>query len=319
MNPYLTIRNKPEQGKPVTNDALKEQGHGFENAYSFHYFRNVFEWDANECFNWHWHDEFEISYVNCEELICDIENEHIHLHKGDCLFINSRTLHQYTCVSKELSVGMWDSILFRPELIAPADSLLYQKYVSPIIHSDRSYLLFRKEDEWQNEILKFIEDAYRICEENNYFSELQLQTCLLTFWQLLASHQELFPPMNSESPSCLDQERLRAMLKFIWNNYHRNISLENIADAAFISVRTAQRCFRKTIQTTPLLYLQNYRLLCAKGKLLSSSGTILETALSCGFESSSYFDRIFKKVYNETPRQYIKRMKNAPSQTDEEH
>lgn len=309
MNPYLTIRIATEQRKPITNESLKEQGHAFENAYSFHYYHNEFDWDANECFNWHWHDEFEITIVNCEEMICDIENEHLHLHKGDCIFINSRSLHQYTCISKELSAGMWDSVLFRPELIAPADSILYQKYVSPIIHSDRTYLLFHEDDQWQNEIHKFMKQAHDICEANSYSTELQLQTCLLTFWQLLANHQELFPPVATESASGQEQERLRAMLKFIWNNYQKNISLENIADAAFISVRTAQRCFRKTIQTTPLLYLQNYRLICAKEKLISGSGTILETALSCGFESSSYFDRIFKKVYNETPRQYIKRVK----------
>lgn len=314
MNPYLTIRTTSEQRKPITNESLKEQGHAFENAYSFHYFHNIFDWEANECFNWHWHDEFEITVVNCEELICDIESEHLHLYKGDCIFINSRSLHQYICVSKELAKGMWDSVLFRPELIAPADSLLYQKYVSPIIHSDRTYLLFRKDDVWQKDIIRFIQDANRICSENNYSTELELQTCLLTFWQLLASHSELFPPVSSESASSQEQERLRAMLKFIWGNYHRNISLENIADAAFISVRTAQRCFKKTIQTTPLLYLQNYRLLCAKEKLISGSGTILETALSCGFESSSYFDRIFKKVYNETPRQYIKRVKSNNQQ-----
>lgn len=312
MNPYLTNRTTSDKRNPITNESLKEQGVGFENAYSFHYYHTVFDWDATEHFNWHWHDEFEITVVNCDEIICDIENDHLHLHKGDCLFINSRSLHQYAGVTQELTTGMWDSVLFRPELIAPADSLLYQKYVSPIIHSNRTYLLFKKDDPKQKGILEFIEEAYKICRENEYSTELQLQTCLLTFWQLLASQQELFPPVSTDSASNQEQERLRAMLKYIWSNYQKNISLENIADAAFISVRTAQRCFRKTIQTTPLLYLQNYRLLCAKEKLISGSGTILETALSCGFESSSYFDRIFKKVYHETPRQYIKRVKQTP-------
>lgn len=311
MNPYLTIRTTGERRQPVTNESLKEQGDAFENAYSFHYYHNVFEWDAKECFNWHWHDEFEITFVKCDELVCDIENEHLLLKKGDCVFINSRILHQYTSADSEFSQGMWDSVLFRPELIAPADSLLYQKYVSPIIHSDRTYLLFRRDEDWQKDILQFMEESHKICRENGCSAELQLQTCLLTLWQILASHQELFPAASTSSASGQEQERLRAMLKFIWRNYQKNISLEDIADAAYISVRTAQRCFRKSIQTTPLLYLQNYRLQCAREKLISGSGTILETALSCGFESSSYFDRIFKKAYNETPRQYIKRVKEG--------
>ena len=54
-------------------------------------------------------------------------------------------------------------------------------------------------------------------------------------------------------------------------------------------------------------YLNDYRLTLAAKSLLETHKAVLEIASECGFENLSYFNRIFKKKYGITPREYRQR------------
>ena len=48
-------------------------------------------------------------------------------------------------------------------------------------------------------------------------------------------------------------------------------------------------------------YLNDYRLTMAERLLRSSDGSVLDIAEQSGFDSLSYFNRIFKRKYGEAP------------------
>ena len=106
---------------------------------------------------------------------------------------------------------------------------------------------------------------------------------------------------ESRNKNLLLQSRLREMMQFIENHYKERISLERLAADANISKSEALRCFKRGIGTTPVKYLIDYRLERAKELLCKTNDTVIRVAADVGIDNTSYFVRIFKKMYGMTP------------------
>ena len=62
--------------------------------------------------------------------------------------------------------------------------------------------------------------------------------------------------------------------------------------------------------TTCIEYINDYRLNIATNMLLTTNSQITEIATSIGITNLSYFNRIFKKKYNMTPKEYRRSLEN---------
>lgn len=140
--------------------------------------------------------------------------------------------------------------------------------------------------------------------------ELDVQQTLTSIWRVLYMNRAScfrLPRITSIQT----QVRLRMMLLFIYNNYSQKINLLDIASAASISKNEALRCFREEIAVSPIDYLNKFRLDKACKRLLTTDNSISEVSLSVGFESSSYFNRLFKKAYGMNPTAFRKKSLSA--------
>ncbi|HVF90287.1 MAG TPA: AraC family transcriptional regulator [Blastocatellia bacterium] len=98
--------------------------------------------------------------------------------------------------------------------------------------------------------------------------------------------------------------RLRRALEFMHDNYSRDLSLEEIASAAYLSEYHFARLFKQITGLTPHVYLANLRLERARRLLAETSFSISEIAGMVGYQSQSHFTKIFKSVTGLTPRAY---------------
>ncbi len=106
-----------------------------------------------------------------------------------------------------------------------------------------------------------------------------------------------------------DQERMKRLYAFIDQNYERKIEIIEVARLSSLSEAAFCRYFKKMTRLTFTEFLNHYRINQAQ-KLLLLDKNITETCYDCGFESVSYFNRIFKKITNENPLAFKKRHLN---------
>ncbi len=97
---------------------------------------------------------------------------------------------------------------------------------------------------------------------------------------------------------------IRQAIVFIQENYQKPISRKEIAQHIAISKDYLTYCFRQELNTTPIRYLQRYRINLAKSLLKNSSKSVTEVALDVGFSDSGYFSRIFHRETGMSPDQY---------------
>ncbi|MDO5784502.1 MAG: AraC family transcriptional regulator [Eubacteriales bacterium] len=296
----------------VTDDTLREMKEHGTMGFPFQYYSEHFDWSRLESVEWHWHKELELIDEVSGDMECQIGDRHLHLGENTGILINSGVIHRFQApAGKEGSKCDFTDFLFSPEMIAPAHSVVYHKYIQPFLVSGIDYLILKKDIPWQGRMIEQMKETGRECRARRKAAELRIQINLGTMWLEIAEHMEeylgesaIIPSKNNKN--ILNQARLRKMMQYIWDNYTERISLDDIAQAANISKSAALRCFRSGLQTSPVGYLNDYRLSRAKEHLLNDKGSISDVAMSVGFDNVGYFDRVFKRAFGVTPKQFIK-------------
>ena len=98
--------------------------------------------------------------------------------------------------------------------------------------------------------------------------------------------------------------RLRRAMEFMHDNYSRDLGIEEIAQAAYLSEYHFARLFRRVTGVTPHAYLANLRLEQARELLINTRESISDIAGAVGYQSQSHFTKAFKAVTGLTPRSY---------------
>lgn len=253
-------------------------------------------------FAWHWHSQVEFLYVEKGEVTCCVNTSSIRLREHEGIFINSKESHS---ILRNVGVGYIKTILFPAEFVFDTNNHFCKECIRPIAHQEQyQYIRLTGEKEWQRDVLSEMEKLYHYCEKNiaKKMSEVIFSVCRI--WEKLTSFQQEIPVTDPSQPRSPSQIRLQQMLFFIRHHYSEPITLRDIAVAANISQSEAARCFKKNLDVTPFNYLIQYRLEVAKVMLQSSEMSITEIAMQCGFDSVSYFDRVFRKYYWLTPKEF---------------
>lgn len=303
---FITVLTEKEVNI-VTDETLREmKKHGTE-RFPFQYYQEHFNWNRLETVEWHWHSELEFVEILQGAIECHIGEEIIELREGDTFFINSGVIHKYqapkVCREKQC---MFSDILFLPEIIAPNSSLIYEKYIRPIVLYGKPFLVMRQTQAWEESVQNLYHHIVNVCLAEEDLTELRIQAGISELWTRLFHYLYREESEQQENKNILAQARLRKMMQFIWDHFHEKITLDDIAASANISKSAALRCFRSGMQTSPVGYLNDFRLNRAKELLLTSHSTVSEIAVSVGFDNVGYFDRVFRRTFGLTPKQFAK-------------
>ncbi|MDN4494743.1 bifunctional transcriptional activator/DNA repair enzyme AdaA [Ureibacillus aquaedulcis] len=108
-------------------------------------------------------------------------------------------------------------------------------------------------------------------------------------------------PQANHSPN---KELVRTVIAFLVNHYKQKLELQDIADHAGVSIFYLERLFKKETSETPRTYLEKIRVDKAAHLLKNTDRTNLEISYEVGFQSSSNFYKVFRRLKNCSPSEY---------------
>ena len=114
--------------------------------------------------------------------------------------------------------------------------------------------------------------------------------------QLLRDNQKLCLQVNEN-----DKKPLSDAIEYMRKNYHREISLDDLAGLVNLSTVYFCSIFKDQYGVSPMQYLQDIRLHNAKWLLANTNDSITSIAEQVGFQSIHYFSRFFKSNEEITP------------------
>lgn len=94
------------------------------------------------------------------------------------------------------------------------------------------------------------------------------------------------------------------IMDFIRSNYHRNLTLEEIAGAVFLSPYYVSRVFKEDQKLTIMDYLTKVRLEEAKKLLRNPRYNIDDIAEKLGYNDPSYFSKVFRRKEGMSPSKF---------------
>ena len=111
------------------------------------------------------------------------------------------------------------------------------------------------------------------------------------------------PKLELSRAGLLDR-RIRLAVELMHDNYGRELSLEEVAGAAFLSPYHFARLFKQITGQTTGEYLTNLRVERARQLLLDTRLQIGQIAGDVGYRSQSHFARVFRAITGLSPAAY---------------
>lgn len=102
----------------------------------------------------------------------------------------------------------------------------------------------------------------------------------------------------------LDAECIKTAQKFMREHTSKNLSMEDVAKHAGMGYSKFRKLFRNYTGFSPQQYFLNLKLEESKDLLLNTSLSSKEIAYRLGFDTATYFNRIFRQHYKQTPIEF---------------
>lgn len=251
----------------------------------------------------HWHEEIEIVFIEkgTGEFKVDL-NSHI-LKEGDILIIKPFSLHSIHPINDMYC--SWNAMVFDLGILnsATTDGCLI-KYFAPILNNEHQLpLIINRDCSGYKEILTCIKEIIDCFNTKKTAFELRLKSLLFYLFSLFYEYNLVLKkktaPLTNETT-----RKIKIILNYIHENYMNDLSIHNISNACNLSQYYFMKFFKKHLGITCIEYLNIYRLDIATELLNTTDKSITEISFETGFNSVSYFNKLFKVRFKITPKEF---------------
>ena len=262
---------------------------------------------ANNMSVFHWHEFLELSYTMKGSGVYEIEGKTFPVRKGDIIIINNIERHRVTYCPED---PLYETVIhFDPALIwSKENSPFDYNYLRLFLYNGVSFNNKPElEEDDRNAVAMLISEiAYEFVQKKPYY-ELMIKSKLLTTITILIRGCNVRHTDESDFIARRNNiDRLEKVLKYINENFHRDISLESTAKEFFMNTSYFSDYFKKNVGVNFSEYLTKARINEAIRLINMKGSTSTEIAFACGFNNTSSFFNAFKRVTGMNPGEYKK-------------
>lgn len=254
----------------------------------------------------HSHKAYEIFLLISGEIDIHVENRKYHIKHGDVFLAGPEFTHAYIADGKYSRYEIMFTKKFLDTYFVPEfRRKLLKCYTSEIIHLT--------EDEIDD--FYFLYGMMEKEKGNDGVHPLHLANILYLLDK--ASSRQLENPILPEFMS-KEMAAVTNVVTYINANYRAIRSMDEIADACFISKSYLCHVFKKEYGMTVMEYLKRVRIKYACEFLATSDKTFSLIATKMGFADISHFTKNFKSIKGCTPREYRERIRREQAEKKSE-
>jgi AraC-like DNA-binding protein len=255
---------------------------------------------------WHYHQEYELSFItegSGSRIVGDSIEE---FHPGDLIFIGPRIPHVWfseTPVMNQSSGRTLESVY-----------LLFNQAILP------GALTSLPEFTQVNRAIQLSERGIRITGDTlNQVSRIMLQLPYLNSMKRLTLFYEIMDIIGqSQSFTFLasadyiqnrfvsTNKRVKNIHEFLMHNYREEVNLNEIASLVHMAPASACRFFKSSTGMTIFEYLNKLKIDLACNLLMNTELNIVDISYDCGFNNLSHFNKQFRKFLGKTPTEFRK-------------
>jgi AraC-like DNA-binding protein len=282
--------------KIIKEDVIIEPGKSFR----------IFTPSFRNYFMWHYHPEFELAFVEASTGIRHV-GRHISSYVGsDLILIGSNVPHlnfDYGLQTEYKQIVVQLKENFQQDVVqaAPEFSSIEKLF-------ERAGFGLSFSGKTKETVALRLREMFSL----NHFEQLW---ALMEIFQHLAESNEV-EVLNDENISFKfflnDKVRMGTVYQYIDVHFNEKPNVNEIAEQVHLTTAAFCRYFKKQTKMTFTDFVNQYRINHAKNYLLQDK-SISEACYAVGFESLSYFNKLFRKVTGENPTDFKKRYKqNLP-------
>lgn len=255
----------------------------------------------------HWHEQMEIIYIKKGNGRVTIDLVPYEVSAGSIIPVLPGELHSIEGAKGErmeyeniiFSLSILDSTApddwCRDNLIKPLKNHEMQ-FVRPITPGSLFY----------DEVSGALNGADAACESHRPGYSLLVKAELFVFLHALYTFQNK-DRKKAVQKSANHADRLKGLIAWVREHYGEKVDVRKAAEITGYSESHFMRIFREETGQTFSQFLNEYRLAAASYFLRETSDSVGYISEICGFDSLSYFTRMFHKKYGLSPRAYRSR------------
>lgn len=242
--------------------------------------------------NPHIHSEIELIYIEKGSALINVSEDEMSVKKGDLIFINPLEVHSvkpyknadylHKCICFDISLVVDEKL---KEEMLDGKTAVTKRILPQSEDIKTAFLKLYSAVENEENTLLF--------ESNAYIS--------LIFLHIIKSGL-----VDKRIKSQKGAEFCKTVTRYIAENYSSDITSLDIANELFYTQSYFCRNFQKHFNVSFSKYINMYRISKAKNMLLTTDLKISDISGMCGFRSSEYFAKSFKKEMGLSPKSYRK-------------